>query len=124
MHIQNILNNAYYFMVLVGKNATGIFQFEKRPTTIKTNIWVASSGIVELPSDDNDPSSSSIWFWVAPRSTNPINLPVSSKTRSFLLETLSCIRPNQESESLGSDLSRISFLTKSINDGSNPKPDL
>ena len=48
-HCQNILNNASDFIVVVGKNATGIFQLEKRLTAINTNMWVASSGAeVEL----------------------------------------------------------------------------
>lgn len=107
IHCQNALNNAYDLIVVVGKKASGIFQSENRLATMKTNMWVAPSGANEgLTFDDSDFSSSSILFWVVPKSMKPINLPVSSKTRSFLIDTSSYIIPTQESISFGTALWR------------------
>ena len=45
-HFQNKLNKAYALIVVVGKKATGIYQSENRLTAIKTNMCLASSGVV------------------------------------------------------------------------------
>ena len=60
------------FNCCCSKKATGIFQSENRFTAIKTNMCVASSGVVEeFCVADKHFSKSSMLFWTDPKLTKP-----------------------------------------------------